>query len=112
MMVENKKLWISLALLAFAIGLILFGILEMIHDARSQTLTTCVSVKDRIHIREITVRAIDKALEQHVSDLFDIWMRDQQDQPKRAMNGMANGISAYQRAMHNALTWDPVICKE
>ena len=30
---DNKKLWISLALLAFAIALILFGILELIAHA-------------------------------------------------------------------------------
>jgi hypothetical protein len=60
----------------------------------------------------LTTAAIDDAYKDHVSHLFTVWLKDYSPEPKRAMAGMANGISAYQRAQLNALNWKPPICGE
>jgi hypothetical protein len=47
-----------------------------------------------------------------VIKLFDIWMKDDHLQPKRAIEGMEIGISAYMRARSNAVSWKPPPCDE
>lgn len=70
----------------------------------------CIPLRDREHIRALTLQAIDQALMGHVAKLFDVWLKDFSPEPKRATAGMANGINAYKRARNNALQWDPPIC--
>jgi hypothetical protein len=64
------------------------------------------------HIRAVTLQAIDDALKNHVEHLFAIWMKDEHEQPKRAITGMSVGISAHIRARNNAINWKPPHCKE
>lgn len=70
----------------------------------------CVPVAERERIREVVLEGIDQGLKQHVLKLFDIWMKDDSNQPKRAIEGMAIGISAHVRARANAQNWNPPPC--
>lgn len=80
-------------------------------DARAQkVIGPCVDSAERETIRNTVLRGIDNALEKHVINIFDIWMKDPHSQPKRAIAGMEAGISAHIRARRNALKWDPVRC--
>jgi len=72
----------------------------------------CVnSTDDREHIRAIALQAFDEALKEHTKGLFDIWLKDVSEQPKRAQAGWRNSLSAYNRAQRDALKWDPQLCE-
>ena len=57
------------------------------------------------------IEGIDEGLRSHTKRMYDIWIQDDTDQPKRAIAGMRSGSWAYIRARNAALRWDPVICK-
>jgi len=81
------------------------------HNSYSEDTTiVCVPVAERERIREVVLDGIDQALKNHVLKLFDIWMKDESNQPKRAIEGMAIGISAHVRARANAQNWNPPPC--
>jgi hypothetical protein len=46
-----------------------------------------------------------------VQKVFEIWMKDTADQPRRAKVGMHEGIDAYVRSRADALKWNPPRCK-
>jgi hypothetical protein len=73
---------------------------------------TCIYADDARFIRELTLTAIDQAFVAHVARLFEVWVKDEPTEPKRARVGMANNISAYQRARAYAMSWNPKICEE
>lgn len=91
-------------------GVALGGVFLLAQDSVSQSPEVCFSTKDRDHVRELTYAAIDQAFQQHVGLLFSVWVKDFTPEPKRAVVGMANGISAYRRARDNAAKWNPQIC--
>jgi hypothetical protein len=106
-------------LLAVVIVLLVFGLLFVINrligeEAQAQTPTPpeikCVSGELINHVRQQVLAGIDQGVREHVAHLFDIWIKDPSDQPKRAVEGMNVGLSAYVRARRNALAWDPVHC--
>jgi hypothetical protein len=49
-------------------------------------------------------------LEEQIQRLFEIWMKDASDQPRRAMVGTHNAFSAHTRARRQAVQWDPPVC--
>ena len=106
----DKKLWISWTLMAFAIGLILFAIAELAVSAHSEPPAQCITVKDRDHVRELTLSALDQAFQVHVAHLFEVWLKDFDLGSKRARNGVVNGVRAWQQIRSNTLEWDPTIC--
>lgn len=106
----NQKYWWSLGLLAFALALLLFGIIRAIDPASGEP-TACIQRDDRDRINVLTREAIDQAFRDQVAHLFTVWLKDPAPEPKRAMAGMANSISAYQRARANAEAWRPAECK-
>ena len=62
----------------------------------------------RERVREISLQAIDKGLEQAVSHLYSIWQKDpESDQPKRAQVGITNALDADARARKFALGVEP-----
>ena len=102
---------VSAALLLFAVGMMLFGVYRAITAVAAQTAEACVSQKTYDNINSLTLSAIDHAFSDQVMLLYSVWLKDYSPEPKRATAGMANNISAYQRARANALSWQPVICK-
>ena len=71
----------------------------------------CIELGMREKIRERMVEGFDEGLRAHTKKMFEIWIQDDTDQPKRAINGMRSGAWAYARARAAAGRWDPLICK-
>jgi len=93
-----------------AFGLLAFGVYRAITAAHSQTPPICFTQQQRDHILEMSQRAIDDAFKTKVGDLFEVWVRDPTDQPRRAISGMQTNLSAYHRARNSIRLWDPAIC--
>ena len=70
----------------------------------------CVDHETRERVRQLSLECYDQALRDHTARLFDIWIKDQDPEPKRASVGTQNGISAYVRARKLALDWNPQTC--
>jgi hypothetical protein len=104
------KLSIRIVALSIMALLLILATMQTLEGPQSETRTPCFNAKDREHIRELTLAAIDRGLEMHVIKLFDIWLKDFSPEPTRAVAGMANGIGAYRRATANALSWNPPTC--
>ena len=102
------KMSITLMVLAFA--LLIFGVYRAVTAAQSQPLLVCFTQQQRDHILEMAQRAIDEGFKNKVTDLFEVWVRDPADQPRRAISGMQTNLSAYHRARNAIRIWDPPIC--
>lgn len=66
--------------------------------------------QEREQIRAIMLDAVNEALKQHIIRMTDTWMRDETDQPKRAINGATRGIKAFVGSRRQALKWNPPLC--
>jgi hypothetical protein len=84
-------------------------LLLLIEDAPSEA-QVCIGEEDRERARIIMIDGIDDALKAHTKFIFDIWMKDPSDQPKRAIIGMRAGVSAWARSRAAATNWDPPVC--
>jgi hypothetical protein len=108
----GQRSMVTVAVLVMVVLLLaLFGYLSGGWDAEGQTHQSCVDAKTRDLIRELSLDAIDDSFKKHVVLLFDIWVKDPAEQPKRAKNGMQAAISAYVRARGDAMKWEPTICE-
>jgi hypothetical protein len=112
------KTWRGLldAILMFVIAVMTAYIL-ILQEAQSEPKAQseppkeqCVDWKVQEDIRAATLSGIDNGLKLQVQKLFEIWVKDPHDQPKRATAGMQASISAYLRARQNAEQWNPPIC--
>ena len=101
---------LSTTLLISALALLAFGIYRAVTAAQSQPAVQCFFATEKDRLIELSHLAIDDAFKHHVEALFDVWVRDPAEQPKRAMSGMAINLSAYHRARANIRQWEPVIC--
>jgi hypothetical protein len=72
----------------------------------------CMDEETRERIRAIVLEGIDEALRDQIVHVFEMWLKDDTEQPKRAVNGMHNGIRAYMHSRANALKWNPPNCPE
>jgi len=107
----TRERWIALAvgLITIVLTLILLAVLE----AQSRVAFDCFDATERERVREISLKGIDKGLEDAVAHLFDIWQRDPEtQQPKRAQVGVTNALNAHARARKYALAWTPPTCEE
>jgi hypothetical protein len=86
--------------------------LAVVAEVHAQDLPTpnCVNPEMAGHVRTTVLDGIDQAMRNRVAALFEGWMRDQTEQPKRAIEGMNLAIGAYIRARNNALKWNPPVC--
>jgi hypothetical protein len=71
----------------------------------------CMDDESRERVRNLILDGIDTALKNQVQKVFEIWMKDPADQPRRAKIGMHEGIDAYVRSRAQALKWSPPACK-
>jgi hypothetical protein len=101
---------LSISLLALAFALLSLGIYRAVTAAHSQPAAQCFTAQQKDHVIGLSQAAIDDAFKEQVKSLFDVWVRDTTEQPKRAMTGMANNLSAYHRARANILQWAPAVC--
>ena len=61
-------------------------------------------------VRQVMLAALDAALQEHVENAFTVMLRDERDQPRRAANGIRQGIRAYVNARYFVLNWNPPKC--
>jgi hypothetical protein len=98
-------------ILLAAVVLLIILIVMFAVNAGSETPQYCVTGEQQEQqIRGLTFEAIDKAFREQVEHLFEIWMKDEHDQPRRAMVGMQIAISAYIRARKSTAEWKPSFC--
>jgi hypothetical protein len=71
----------------------------------------CFDAETRERARALTIEGFDAGLRNYNRRIFDVWMRDGQDDPNRATAGMKNGIDAYGRARAAIQQWQPPTCK-
>ena len=92
-------------------GVVLLVLVREVTIARSQVPMPCFLIQERDRLMQLAHEGVDDAFKEHVKGLFGVWVRDPAEQPKRAMTGMAIGLSAYHRAKANIRAWEPEICK-
>jgi hypothetical protein len=101
----------SRSLLAFAVVAIVALVLSfVIAESAPSEHKVCMDATERERIRDIVLNGIDRGLEEQIRHLFEIWMKDSSDQPKRAMVGTDNAYSAHVRARRQAVAWNPPEC--
>jgi hypothetical protein len=94
-----------------AIGVLLVCSIHMLTAATAPEPETCMDDATRDKARALMSEGLDLALKSRTDQLFEIWMKDATDQPKRAITGMNNGVRAYAAARAAVLRWDPPSCK-
>ena len=52
-------------------------------------------IRDDEYIRQLLLYAADEALRDRINGLFEVWMRDPTDQPRRALVGAHQAVNAY-----------------
>lgn len=102
---------VLIGLLTVAGTLIVLDFLDRI-ESNAQVKIDCIEPNERIKVREIILNGIDDGLRAKVADLYENWVRDPTDQPKRAQVGLTNAISAHSRGRAGALRWMPPPCDE
>ena len=108
----TKEHWLGLAIACITIVLTLC-LIALLDDAEGRVPFDCFDPTERERVRDISLTAIDKGLEQAVTHLYTIWQKDPNvDQPKRAQVGVANALNAHNRARTFALAWSPPHCPE
>lgn len=91
-----------------ALALALLGIIA---EPQSQPVPlACADDETREQTRAVLLDGFAMALKDHTKHIFDIWLRDDSDQPKRAVAGMREGINAYVRARAATMKWSPPPC--
>jgi hypothetical protein len=87
--------------LVILFALALFGYLTGGWDtpATAQSLQPPTLSKYEKRIVELDRAAIDNAYSNQITHLFQTWMKDDQDQPRRALTGAKQARSAYERTM-------------
>jgi hypothetical protein len=88
-----------------------FGYLTGRWEAEAKVQVDCMDPIERENVRGIMLNAIDEGLKQQTIHLFETWMKDSSDQPRRAAVGANNAINAHIRARASALKWDPPVCQ-
>jgi hypothetical protein len=100
-------------LVIVSVGILVLTLVLLIaeRNASSKVEIDCFDPTERERVREITLIAIDKGLEQAVMHLYSVWQKDPDtDQPKRARVGVVNALNAHARARKFAVAWDPPHC--
>ena len=70
----------------------------------------CMDEQTREQVRSVMLDALDAALKEHITHLYEVWLKDDSGQPLRARTGTERGIRAYLSARKGALDWSPPVC--
>jgi hypothetical protein len=94
------------------VALVIIGLLLIGAVAREPGMVTpiCVDSEMREKVRTLLLAGLEQALRDHTAQTFDTWMKDKNEQPKRAILGMQLAISAYMRSRAAAQNWNPPQC--
>lgn len=98
---------VRVTLLLFAIA----GAVALTADTGQTVDQSCVSNADeREHIRKMMLTASEQGFQNHLLQLFSVWIREK-ERVGRSAAGAELGIAAYHQAREYALKWDPPLCK-
>ena len=96
-----------------AVGVLVIGVWTMRSVAEvTPPAELCMDDEIQEQIRTIMLAAIDQGLKEHTVHVFQNWLKDPSDQPKRAVAGLRVGVSAYLRSRAAMDKWDPPRCPE
>lgn len=70
----------------------------------------CVDEVTRDAVLALTLKGIDEAFKAQINHLFEVWMKDPAEQPRRARVGFNQALDAYLRATAQAKSWNPPVC--
>jgi hypothetical protein len=107
-------MWNRDRLIALAVGVItviLTLLLLALFETQGKVQVDCMDPTEREKVRDLVLSGIDKGFEQAITHLFDIWTKDLNEQPRRAMVGTNNAVNAHIRARKQALAWSPPTCE-
>lgn len=65
----------------------------------------CGDAKTEEHVRQLMLGALDNALHEHITHVFETWMKDETQQPERAKRGVNQGTAAFVRSREAVLKW-------
>ena len=106
---QQRFLGLFVMIFTIAATLLLLALFE--REAEGKVAIDCFEVTERERVRDISLKAIDRGLEEAVAHLFSIWTKDpDSEQPKRAQVGVTNALNAHNRARKFALAWSPPPC--
>jgi hypothetical protein len=98
--------------LVAAIGIVLAGVILFVAwPSKGAEPAPCMGAEMREQVRGLMLAGIDEALKKHTVRMFDVWMKDHTDQPKRAAAGLNTAVSAYVRSRASAQRWTPPACE-
>lgn len=105
------NLWRALAVATcIAVIVAVLWIALAVQVAAPQPIACMPDDEMRDKVRAIMLQALDEGFKAHIEKTFEVWMRDDRDQPRRATTGVRNGIRAYVGARGFVLKWDPPKC--
>ena len=108
---QQRFVGIVVGFTTVAITLLVLGGFE--REAEGKVAYDCIDPTERERIREIALKGIDDGLQNAMTHLFDIWVKDpDREQPARAQVGTTNAINAHNRARKYAVAWNPPPCPE
>lgn len=96
------------------IGLVTAGLtwtLVDVMETRAQVqIAACATAEEEAKIKALVQEGLENALEDRAYHLFNVWMQDGTDQPKRAQVGLSKAISAYLQSNKGAGLWHTSRC--
>jgi hypothetical protein len=102
-----REQWPSLGAIGLILALLGVAIAApRAHDPPSPSeINVCADEDTKGKIREILLHGLDIALQERITELFEVWMRDSSGQPARARAGIERGIDAYVHGRQGVMAW-------
>jgi hypothetical protein len=102
-----RWLFMLLAIVGLAVaGAIIFAAFP----SKGAEQAPCMDTETREEARALMLAGIDQALREHAVKMFNVWMKDPANQPKRANAGMRSALVAYAGARAAAQRFNPPAC--
>lgn len=111
-MSQRARDWL-IGLATGAIGMLVAMALIAIVSAQSQSAPAdvCMDAETREKVRVILLDALDSGLKDRTMHVYEVWMKDNYDQPRRAGVGARQAVIAYVDARTFILKqWNPPPC--
>lgn len=104
--------WRALAILSIALlPVIVWGVRAQYELESALTETVPCGPKElEVKLKQVMNEALEQALLEHIQNTYEVWMKDETDQPRRAATGIRKGINAYIQATNGISRWQLMTC--
>lgn len=85
-------------------------VLSVSATAPQKAPTACMDEDAAAQVRKLMTEGIEQAFRNHTVHIFETWMKDLTDQPRRARSGMRIAVMAYVGAREAIHEWVPPLC--